>query len=199
VKRLWRRRERGQAMIETAIVIAVLLSLLMGVYSVSQYAADQNTAGTATRSGARVGGELGNGSYAPSAALVPCQATAAGGTGANTDPCAVDRQIVQVVCQIASSMPFIKSIDEITVYRPLSAGNGSTYDLYEKYLGCTPNLRPTNAASGWYTLDKRLEIHPNESYVGVSLKYSYKSPTPIVPISASPTVYTVVQESPRFS
>ena len=92
------RSQRGQAIIETAVVIAVLFSLLMGVYSVSQFASDQNTAGTATRSGARLASELGNNNY-KNGVTAACQ-------GVNKlDPCGVDKQIVQVVCQIAKTMP----------------------------------------------------------------------------------------------
>jgi Flp pilus assembly protein TadG len=181
--------ERGQAMIETAVVIAVLLSMLMGVYSVSQFASDQNTAGTATRSGARVAAELGNAGYSAGAGYSGCQGNA-------KDPCAIDRQVVQVVCQIVSAMPFVSSVDEIDIYRPTSSSDGSTGTLYDKYLSCTPATSPTLVQ---YTLDLRTQTHPNEAYVGVSVKYHYKSPTPLVPLDALPTVYTVVQLSPLFT
>ncbi len=191
-----RRGERGQALMETGIVLVVLLTLLSGVYGVSQYASDQNTAGTATRSGARLAAELGNGGYSSSGAAGGCQLAANGGTGLATDPCAIDFQIVQVVCQIAATMPFVTRIDEIDVYRPLNGGDGSTGDLYDRYMSCNSS---THATSPAYTLDQRLQVHPNESYVGVSLRYDYKSPTPFVTVTTYPTVYTVLQESPHFT
>ncbi len=176
-------------MIETAVVIAVILALLMGVYSVSTYASDQNTAGTATRSGARLAAELGNGGYTVGAGFSGCQ-------GNNIDPCAVDRQVVKNVCQVAATMPFIQSIDEIDIYHPTSS-DGSTGDLYDRYTGTScANLV---AGSPQYTLNLRNQIHPNESSLGVSLHYHYKSPTPMVPLATAPTVYTVVLESPRFT
>ena len=176
-------------MIETAVVVAVLLAMLMGVYSVSQFASDQNTAGTSTRAGARLAGELGNNNYGIGSVKVGCQTT-------STDPCVVDRQIVQVVCQIVAGMPFATSVDEIDIYRPTSA-DGSSGDRYDRYTSCTPAAAPIGGAA--YTLDLRTQIHPNESFLGVSVKYTYKSPTPILPLNTQATVYTVVQLSPRFT
>jgi hypothetical protein len=193
-----RRGEPGQALLETAIVIAVLLSLLMGVYATSQFASDQNTAGTATRSGARLGAELGNNSYNASGGAVGCQRVASGGSGLSNDPCDVDRQIVQVVCRISAAMPFVNSIDEIDIYRPGANSDGTRggADLYDKYTSCTPGA---SAVVAQYTLDLRKQVHPNEAFLGVSLKYSYRSPAPIIPLNAQPTVYTVVQLSPHFT
>jgi hypothetical protein len=93
-------------------------------------------------------------------------------------------------------MPFVSSVDEIDIYRPTSSSDGSTGTLYDKYLSCTPATSPTLVQ---YTLDLRTQTHPNEAYVGVSVKYHYKSPTPLVPLDALPTVYTVVQLSPLFT
>jgi Flp pilus assembly protein TadG len=181
-----RRGERGQALVETAVVIAVILSLLMGVYAVSQFASDQNTAGTATRAGARLGSELGNGNYDGST-FSGCQANA-------KDPCAIDRQIVQAVCQVALTMPFVSSVDEVDIYR--ATGSGSSGDLTDRYTSCTAGA---SAVSATYTLDNRTQTHPNEAYLGVSLKYHYKSPVPIFPLATVSTVYTVTQLSPHFS
>ncbi|MGH7722327.1 MAG: TadE family protein [Candidatus Dormibacteria bacterium] len=183
-----RRGQRGQALVETAVVVGVILTLLMGVYSVSQYASDQNTAGTATRAGARLAAELGNGGYTPGN-KTGCQATP-------QDPCALDRQIVQVVCQIAATMPFVTSITAVDVYR--ATGSGGSGDLTDSFTitPCAPNQAPAAAA---YTLDNRVQTHPNEAYIGVSMTYKYKSPVPLLPLAATSTVYTVLQLSPHFA
>jgi Flp pilus assembly protein TadG len=182
-----RQGQRGQALIETAVVIGVILSLLMGVYAVSQFASDQNTAGTATRAGARLAGELGNGGYNGS--------SASGCQGVNPkDPCAVDRQIVQAVCQVAATMPFVSSIVEVDIYR--ATGSGGSGDLTDRYTSCAANASPVSAA---YTLDYREQTHPIEAYVGVSITYKYKSPVPIFPLATTSTVYTVTQMSPHFN
>ncbi len=182
-----RRSERGQALVETAVVIAVILSLIMGVYAVSQFASDQNTAGTATRAGARLAGELGNGGYTAGSTASGCQANA-------KDPCALDRQIVQQVCQVAATMPFVSAIVEVDIYR--ATGSGGSGDLTDKYTSCAANA---SAVSATYTLDFRVVTHPIEAYIGVSLTYKYKSPVPIFPLTTQSTVYTVTQMSPHFT
>jgi TadE-like protein len=186
VRRRRDRPEGGQAMIETAIVIAVIFSILMGVYAVGMFASDQNTAGTATRAGARLASELGNG--ANGATLAPCQA------GDATDPCAIDRQIVQSVCQVAATMPFVTSISEVDIYR--ATGNGSTGDLVDRYMTCAANAPASSFA---YTLNLRTQTHPDEAYIGVSVRYTYKAPVPMFPLTTTATVYTVTRMSPHFS
>ncbi len=187
---------QGQALVETAVVIAVLLMMLTGVYAVSQFASDQNTAGTATRSGARLGAELGNANYT-SGVTAACQGVDP------KNPCAVDRQIVQVVCQIAATMPFVSKVDEVDIYLPTTTDGhfgGVATDKVERYQSCTAGTAPlAPGAQGWYTLDQRNQTHPNETFIGVAVTYEYKSPTPVFPLSAVPTVYTVLQMSPRFS
>jgi TadE-like protein len=196
VIRAGRRRSggrRGQALVETAVVIAVLLGMLTGVYAVSQFASDQNTAGTATRAGARLAAELGNNNYT-GGVTAACQGVDP------TNPCGVDRQIVQVVCQIALTMPFVSSVDEVDIYLPTqSNGQRLGTDLVERYQSCTAGTAPLGATASWYTLDKRNQTHPVETFIGVSVTYHYKSPTPVFPLNAVPTVYTVIQMSPRFS
>jgi hypothetical protein len=174
-------------MIETAIVIAVVFAILMGVYAVGMFASDQNTAGTATRAGARLASELGNGGY-PGATLAPCQ------SGDATDPCAVDRQIVQSVCQVAATMPFVTSISEVDIYR--ATGNGSTGDRVDRYTTCAANAPASSFA---YTLNLRTQTHPDEAYIGVSVTYNYKAPVPMFPLTTTATVYTVTLMSPHFS
>jgi Flp pilus assembly protein TadG len=186
VSRRQRAGERGQAIIETAVVIAVILTILMGVYAVSQFASDQNTAGTATRAGARLASELGNGGYDGSTASAACQG------GNPKDPCAVDRQIVQSVCQVAATMPFVTSVAEVDIYR--ATGSGGTGDVTDRYT-CS-SLTPISFS---YTLDLRIQTHPIEAYIGVSITYNYKSPLPLVPLTTQATVYTVTQMSPHFT
>jgi hypothetical protein len=188
VRQVRRDGARGQALIETAVVIAVILSILMGVYSVGQFASDQNTAGTATRAGARVASELGNGGY-NGLSITGCQLTA-------KDPCAVDRQIVQNVCQIAAAMPFVTSISEVDIYRVTIPPASGVIAEVDRYTSCAAGAGAVSAA---YTLNLRIQTHPNETYIGVSLKYNYRSPVPLVPLTTTATVSTVTLLSPHFS
>ncbi len=175
------RNQRGQAVVETAVFIVVLLMLFMGVYGASEFATDQNTAGTAVRSGARLAAELGNGGYQ---------------SGGSNSPSTIDTEVVNVVCEIAAQMPYVSSLDEVDVYRPGANADGSlgSGDLVDKY-SCTPTVIGTPS----YTLDLRTQTHPNEASLGVRLLYHYSFPAPFISINAQVSAYMVLPLSPKFS
>jgi len=58
-----RRRDsrRGQAMVEMALLLPVLMLLFLGSWTAANLIDDNNAAAQATRAGARLGAELGNG------------------------------------------------------------------------------------------------------------------------------------------
>ena len=100
-------------------------------------------------------------------------------------------------------MSDLQSITEIDVYQPHSAGGvynpatdlGDPYSVSSDCKTLTALGAPVN---GNYTLDKRLQIHPNESLLGVRMVYIDASPTPLVKIRVTQTVYNVVTLSPLF-
>jgi hypothetical protein len=194
---------RGQALVETVIVIIAALTLFVGVYAVSVGVGDANQAGQAGRAGARYGAQLGGNHYL-TAALDPCQ----GGTRIN--PCVVDDQIMADVLTGLSGMRFA-TISAIIVYEPCDSGGcatpcadvggtinvaspfNATYDYGESYTvtGPTTFSAPTAVGKGLYSLDKRLQAHPNEQGIGVEVDFTYASPTPLVRPSFSLKEYAV--------
>jgi hypothetical protein len=178
--------ERGQALIETAIVVVFCLSLFVGVYAWTVAYSDSTAAGLATRSGARFAAQIGNDNYTV-VALDPCQG------GDNTNPCAVDSQIVAAVADGITSLRFA-TVKRIVIYQPAggsaqcSSSNGlapnSPYasgDLAEIYTPASGGgWSWSNPGGPAYTLDKRIQTHPNESAIGIQLEFDYKSPTPLV-------------------
>src|SRR5580698_10109344 len=54
--------KRGQAMVEMALLLPVLMLLFLGSWTAANLIDDNNASGQATRAGARLGAELGNGS-----------------------------------------------------------------------------------------------------------------------------------------
>lgn len=184
VRRQTRGSGRGQAMIETAVVVLLIILVLVGVFAVATLANDQNTATTAVRAGGRFAAELGN------------------GTSLNvttTDPLPVDREIATEVCKVASTMPDLNGIDKIIIYRPATNPDGSfsASDLSDTYqvTGSNCQLIPGTRT---YTLDKRNTIHPTESQVGIYIQYHYISPTPFFHLDLRATTYTVVTLAPSF-
>jgi Flp pilus assembly protein TadG len=199
-----RRFERGQALIETAIVVVFALTLFVGVYAVSVAISDSTTAGAATRSGARLAAQVGNNNYT-AGTTDACQS-------ATTDPCGVDNQILANVAAGIAGLRFDTPVD-IIIYDPVlkldgSAGSAQcasgtianspyvqgTGEYAEKYTYSTVTKTWTATApppAGAYTLDKRVQTHPTEGAIGVQLDFTYKSPTPIISVQLSHSEYTV--------
>jgi Flp pilus assembly protein TadG len=204
---------RGQAMVEMAMLLPVLLLLFLGAWTAANLIDDNNAAAQATRAGARLAAELGNGGYPTPA--TGCQAT-------NTDPCQVDKDIIDQVIPIVSPQLTNAKIIEIDIYQPsgctgvtpYSSGtcppNNGAYctssfsnsytpvcagvtELIDKYTvsGTTPTLSGTAG----YTLDLRSQTHPNEAELGVRLVFTYTSPT-LTFFSQTDSQYTVMRLAP---
>lgn len=73
----------------------------------------------------------------------------------------MDRQIVQSVCQVAVTMPFVTAVSEVDIYR--ATGSGASGDLTDRYASCAVNAP---AVSATYTLNFRLQTHPTRHTSG---------------------------------
>src|SRR5579864_5760467 len=100
----------GQAMVEMAMLLPVLLLIFLGAWTAANLIDDNNAAAQATRAGARLAAELGNGGY-PNATLAACQATGA-------DPCQIDKDIIDQVLPIVSPQLTNAKVIEIDIYQP---------------------------------------------------------------------------------
>src|ERR1700730_16075870 len=98
------RRQGGQALVELAISVPVLLWLLLGAFDASGMVSDKVIAGYATRQGARLAAEI-------------------GGSETNNPPAnqaSIDQGIVQNVLAVARAMNY-SSLQEIDIYAPRAA------------------------------------------------------------------------------
>jgi Flp pilus assembly protein TadG len=210
-----RRRDgkRGQAMVEMALLLPVLMLLFLGSWTAANLIDDNNASAQATRAGARLAAELGNGGYPIGPA--GCQATTA-------DPCQIDKDIIDQVLPIVSPQLTNAKIIEIDIYQPsgctgttpFASGtcppNNGAYctssfsnsytpvcagvtELIDKYTvsGTTATLSGTAG----YTLALRNQTHPNESELGVRLVFTYTSPA-LQFFSQTDTQYTVMRLAP---
>lgn len=199
-----RRFEKGQAIIETAIVVMFAMTLFVGVYAVSVAISDSTTAGAATRSAARLAAQVGNNNYT-AGTTDACQTS-------NLDPCGVDNQILANVQAGIQGLRFDTPLDVI-IYDPVLQPDGTagstqcvngtiasspyvqgTGEYAEKYTYNSATKTWSSATSppaGAYSLDRRLQTHPTEGSIGVQLDFTYKSPTPIVSVQLNHTEYTV--------
>ncbi len=101
---------RGQAMVEMAMLLPVLLLLFLGAWTAANLIDDNNSAAQATRAGARLAAELGNAGW-PNNTATGCQATKA-------DPCQIDKDIIDQVLPIVSPQLTNAKVIEIDIYQP---------------------------------------------------------------------------------
>ena len=92
------------------MLLPVLLLLFLGAWTAANLIDDNNAAAQATRAGARLAAELGNGGY-PAETLAACQAS-------NLDPCQIDKDIIDQVLPIVSPQLTNAKVIEIDIYQP---------------------------------------------------------------------------------
>jgi Flp pilus assembly protein TadG len=186
-----RDRRSGQAMVEMALLLPVLLLLFLGAWTAANLIDDNNAAAQATRAGARLAAELGNGS---ALGLTQTQ---------------VDRDIIDQVLPIVKPQLTNAQVTEIDIYQPSGctgttpfvAGTcppnngaytaGEAIDVYSvtNYVATYPCTTCT------YTLALRLQTHPNEAELGVRLVFKYTSPT-LTFFTQTDSQYTVMRLAP---
>jgi Flp pilus assembly protein TadG len=202
-------------MVEMALLLPVLMLLFLGSWTAANLIDDNNAAAQATRAGARLAAELGNGGYPTGPA--GCQVTTA-------DPCQIDKDIIDQVLPIVSPQLTNAKVIEIDIYQPsgctgvtpFSSGtcppNNGAYctssfsnsytpvcagvtELIDKYAvsGGTATLTPPNSAT--YLLSARNQTHPNEAELGVRLVFTYTSPA-LQFFTQTDTQYTVMRLAP---
>jgi len=170
---LLRDTRRGQAMVEMAMLLPVLMLIFLGAWTAANLIDDNDAAAQATRAGARLAAELGNGA---SLGLTQQQ---------------VDRDIIDQVLPIVKPQLTNAQVSEIDIYQP----NGCTGTTPFVSGTCPPNngayipgepidvYSVTNYTASYpcttctYTLALRLQTHPSEAELGVRLVFTYTSPT----------------------
>jgi hypothetical protein len=216
-----RSRSHGQALVETALVLPILIFVAVGVYAGGERISIQQTALYATRDGARFGAELGNNSYDPTNAPMGCQTNPAidgifqvanGGTylspavPRNDDPCTVDQRIVgTMLSSLQGSQLVVKEID---IYEPDWCGQ-STSPPYYPTLGCESDVYNSGWAEDIYTpaglqgyssgglaLHLRKQNPGSEHFLTVALTFSYSSGSPVNLFDGQYTVYSTYAFTP---
>lgn len=145
--------QRGQSVVELALAIPVLVLLLVSVFNITVLISNRLVAGYATRQGARLAAQLGNGQGSMT-----------------TDQ--VDQQICQSVLASTTNLTF-GSITEIDIYNPSAAdGSYKATDPHDSYNGTCGLI----SAQG-YKVSSRDVAPPNEDSIGVRVQWTYTPPT----------------------
>lgn len=170
-----KRHSRGQALVETGLVVPILLLLLFGAFNVGALISDKLIVSAAARAGARLGAGLGGASR----------------SDAGTATATVDADIVGNVLIAAKAVNY-GTVTKITIYKPSRADGaytaGDPADIYDG----SGNLQ----GSRGYPLTARLQIPPNQTPIGVKVDWTYKTPLPQPSFNLSASEYVVMQMSP---
>jgi Flp pilus assembly protein TadG len=178
-------------MVEMALLLPVLMLLFLGSWTAANLIDDNNAAAQATRAGARLGAELGNGS--------------ALGLTQNQ----IDVDILDQVYPIVSPQLTNAKVTEIDIYQPsgctgttpFATGtcppNNGAYtagELIDTYT-VTGGVVSNTCGTCTFTLANRSQTHPNEAELGVRLVFKYTSPA-LTFFTQTDSQYTVMRLAP---
>ena len=168
--------ERGQAIVEFALVLPLLLLLVFGVAELSTAHSEALTIAASTREGARVAGALVNGG-----GQLGC------GGGQSPNASSVDPRIIAAVERVlTASGTQIQLLDvgEIRVYKSMSNGQEPpgqasvwTYQLNGGPVIDGQQLDFVQQGNGWPACSRR-NVTPADS-AGVLVRYTYRARTPL--------------------
>jgi len=195
-------RRSGQAMVELAILLPLMMLLFLGSWTAADLIADNDTALQATRAGARYAAELG-GTMPTGTAPANC----------STTTCWVDMEIIDQMLPIVNGKMPNAVVSEIDIYEPSGGGGVGNPGCTTFSTSCPPNngaytagelvniygisgTTVTVPASYPYTLGLRYQLQPDEAELGVRIVFTYTSPT-LHLFTQTDSQYTVVRLSPQ--
>ena len=195
--------ERGQALVEFAILIPVLTTMLLGMLEFGTAFNHQLTLGYAVREGARIGADLVNGG-----GTLGCN------TGQSPNAANVDGVIIEAIDRVLSSSgsPIPESqVVKIRIFQANASGgdtlgndndwiySASPYTLPD---GTQVNFKP-GATQTWGACNRSNVLGHTASLtpaqidsIGVSISYTYKMVTPVIGANLAMTDVAVMQFNP---
>jgi hypothetical protein len=164
--------QRGQAIVETALIIPLVLLLLLGAYDMSLMASAKVEAISGARHGSRIASILGG---IPNNPAPPATHTCDGTLASGTTLQSIDKQIVLATAAATANMSN-GVVNEIDIYRPSKADGtfnaGPPADPINKY---KPDGTPIG--SGTFALNQRCQgpagSNPKDVSVGVQVVWTY--------------------------
>lgn len=171
---------RGQALVETAIILPLILLMAWGTYSGATLIADKQAALHTVRDAARIGAEV-------------------GGSVDKIDK--VDTLVVQSVLSGRSGLS-VKSFDNIYIYQPASGCADGHYEPTKTSDLCHSTIVDKFTGDGilvgkqHFSLTTRSTVfdpnNPQNSFIGVQINYTYQSPVPFLGFNISTYDYAVM-------
>ncbi len=171
-----RRHRNGQALVEFAIVVPLLITMVLSVAEIGSAIGVNMSLELATREGARVGAALVNGG-----SPFGC------GAGQSPNAASVDPQIIASVERALTSRGSgvdLGSVAYIHIYKATASGGESSVNAW--YPGAGPvvdgvSLHFSPGAVAWQPCNRSFQL-PADS-IGVSIGYTYHMFTPLAAIT----------------
>lgn len=165
-----RRGDRGTSLVETAIILPLLLTLVLGAVEIGFLVVDYLTVANAAREGARTGAAAGD--YVDAATLIDA-----------------DDLIVEAVEQVACNLEF-STLVSVSIYKADTNGNplspATQLNRYTGSVNCATGVTGLTCANGcpWAvaTRDRKL---PGLDNLGVEVVFNHSNVVGFVPL---PTV-----------
>jgi hypothetical protein len=198
-----RRRVRGQGLVEFALVVPVMTTMLLGLLEFGTAFNHQLTIGYAVREGARIGADLVNGGGS-----LGCN------TGQSPNAANVDGVIIEAIDRVLSSSgsPVPESqIVKIRIFQANATG-GDTLGMDNDWIytatpytlpdGTVVNFKPGTTQT-WGACNRSNVVGHTASLtpvqidsIGVSISYTYKMVTPVLGASLAMNDVAVMQFNP---
>jgi hypothetical protein len=176
LSKITRRGDGGQAVVELALLMPLMLLLVFGVAELTQAYSVAITIGASTREGARIAGALVNGGLP-----LGC-----GGTN-SPNAASVDPQIIAAVERVLTASgtgTTLADVTEIRIYKSDVDGNEvpGVVNVFVYALNGGPVIdgQPLDfvaTTNGWPACG-RSNVNPADP-IGVSLRYTYRGRTPL--------------------
>jgi Flp pilus assembly protein TadG len=176
ISKITRRGESGQAVVELALLLPIMLLLVFGVAELTQAYSVGITIGASAREGARIAGALVNGG-----GTLGC-----GGTN-SPNAATVDPQIVAAVERVLTASgtgTTLADVNEIRIYKSDANGNEVSGLInrftYSSNNGTVVDGQPLDfvaVTTGWAACN-RTNVSPADP-IGISISYTYRGRTPL--------------------
>jgi hypothetical protein len=174
------RRERGQGLVEFALVLPILVVLIVSVGELGLIFGKMHSLGYASREGARLGSALARG--------VGCDAA-----NPDKDPSFVDATLIGAVQRILTSPDSgidLGKVEEIRVFKATTTGGETTNKVNIWTPGVGPDIDPGPGTIKvsfalakpypWPACDRKNSGLPAAiESIGVTVKYTYEFATPL--------------------
>lgn len=176
IARIWRVSEAGQAMVEMALLVPVLMLLVFGVAELTQAYSQAVTIAASTREGVRIAGALVNGG-----------GTLGCGGGQSPNAATVDPQIIAAIERVLTASGThtpMSDVSEIRIYKSDSVGdevsgvvNVFTYSLNGGPIVDGQATDFVAASTGWPACSRSNTVPADP--VGVKISFTYRGRTPL--------------------